>query len=348
MHKRNRKMKKLESSLLNMVVVLTVVTAVAAGLLAWGYHVTEGPISLQAQKTLADGIKAVMGCDDITVAAPDSITKDYDGKKSTYVVYTVKDNGGNELGKAVESTVMAFGGEMKVLVGFNRDNVILGYRVLESAETPGLGQKADTWFQKSGKGCIVGKGAMLKDAVIGDGAIIPDGMSIEGTIDRTAYKRKAVFIDRDDTINDDVGHCSRPEDIRLLPGVSNAIASLNRSGFLVIMVTNQSVIGRGMVDEKGLDAIHDKLREDLLATGGGVIDDIFYCPHLPDAGCDCRKPKPMLGLKAIEKYGIDPRYSFMVGDSDKDIEFGRNIGVKPIKVDGDYTFVDAVNDIIDA
>lgn len=198
-----------------------------------------------------------------------------------------------------------------------------------------------------GKGCIVGKGAMLKDAVIGDGAIIPDGMSIEGTIDRTAYKRKAVFIDRDDTINDDVGHCSRPEDIRLLPGVSNAIASLNRSGFLVIMVTNQSVIGRGMVDEKGLDAIHDKLREDLLATGGGVIDDIFYCPHLPDAGCDCRKPKPMLGLKAIEKYGIDPRYSFMVGDSDKDIEFGRNIGVKPIKVDGDYTFVDAVNDIID-
>ena len=148
-------MKKLESSLLNMVVVLTVVAAVAAGLLAWVNHVTEGPISLQAQKTLADGIKAVMGCDDITVAAPDSIIKDYDGKKSTYVVYTVKDNGGNELGKAVESTVMAFGGEMKVLVGFNRDNVILGYRVLESAETPGLGQKADTWFQKSGKGCIV-------------------------------------------------------------------------------------------------------------------------------------------------------------------------------------------------
>ena len=156
-------MKKLESSLLNMVVVLTVVAAVAAGLLAWVNHVTEGPISLQAQKTLADGIKAVMGCDDITVAAPDSITKDYDGKKSTYVVYAVKDNGGNELGKAVESTVMAFGGEMKVLVGFNRDNVILGYRVLESAETPGLGQKADTWFQKSGKGCIVGR-RMSSDA----------------------------------------------------------------------------------------------------------------------------------------------------------------------------------------
>ena len=156
-------MKKLESSLLNMVVVLTVVAAVAAGLLAWVNHVTEGPISLQAQKTLADGIKAVMGSDDITVAAPDSITKDYDGKKSTYVVYTVKDNGGNELGKAVESTVMAFGGEMKVLVGFNRDNVILGYRVLESAETPGLGQKADTWFQKSGKGCIVGR-RMSSDA----------------------------------------------------------------------------------------------------------------------------------------------------------------------------------------
>lgn len=198
-----------------------------------------------------------------------------------------------------------------------------------------------------GKGCIVGDGAVLKDTVIGDGAIIPAGMRIEGAVDRSAYKRKAVFLDRDDTINDDVGHCSRPEDIKLFPGVSDAIARLNRAGYLVIMVTNQSVIGRGMVDEKGLEAIHDKMRSDLLSTGGGVIDDIYYCPHLPDAGCDCRKPKPSLGLKAIEKYNIDPAYSFMIGDSDKDVEFGNNIGVRPIKVDSNYTFVDAVRDIID-
>ena len=198
-----------------------------------------------------------------------------------------------------------------------------------------------------GRGCTVGKGAVLKDTVIGDGAVIPENAVIEGPVDRSAYKRKAVFIDRDDTINDDVGHCSRPEDIKLFPGVSAAVKKLNDAGFLVIIITNQSVIGRGMVDEKGLEAIHDKMRADLLSQGGGVIDDIFYCPHLPDEGCECRKPKPLLGLKAIEKYNIDTSASYMVGDSDKDIEFGHNINVTSIKVDSEHTFVDAVNEIVD-
>ena len=217
------------------------------------------------------------------------------------------------------------------------DSLIMSHCIVEGAKIEG---------SILGKGCIVGD-AVLKDTVIGDGAIIPDGMSIDGPIDRSLYKRKAVFIDRDDTINDDVGHCSRPEDIKLFPGVSEAIGQLNKAGYLVIMVTNQSVIGRGMVDEKGLEDIHNKLREDLLATGGGVIDDIYYCPHLPDAGCDCRKPKPLLGRMAIEKYNIDVGHSFMIGDSDKDVEFGNNIGVRSVKVDSDYTFVDAVRDIVD-
>ena len=150
-------MKKLESSFLNMALVLTVVAAVSAGLLAWVNHVTTSPISQQAQKTLADGIKAVMGSDGIVVAKTDTVSKEYDGKQFIYVVHYINKEDNAPLGKAVESSVMGFGGEMKVLVGFDESNAILGYKILESAETPGLGQKADTWFQKSGKGNIIGK-----------------------------------------------------------------------------------------------------------------------------------------------------------------------------------------------
>ena len=197
-----------------------------------------------------------------------------------------------------------------------------------------------------GRGCIVGKGSHIRNVTLGDGAVVPDGSVIDSKESADRLLRKAVFLDRDDTINDDVGHCSRPEDIKLLPGVSKALRRLNEAGFLTVLITNQSVIGRGMTDEKGLERIHDKMKADLLATGGGVIDDIFFCPHLPDEGCECRKPKPLMGIRAIEKHSIDVSVSYMVGDSDKDVEFGRNIGVRPIKVDSAYTFVDAVDDII--
>ena len=197
-----------------------------------------------------------------------------------------------------------------------------------------------------GRGCIVGKGSLIKGVTIGDGAIIPEGAVIDSKDKADGLKRKAVFLDRDDTINDDIGHCSRPEDIKLLPGVSKALRRLNEDGFLTVLITNQSVIARGMTDEKGLERIHDKMKADLLATGGGVIDDIFFCPHHPDAGCECRKPKPLMGIRAIEKHNIDVSESYMIGDSEKDIEFGRNIKVTPIKVDEKYTFVDAVDDIL--
>jgi len=195
-----------------------------------------------------------------------------------------------------------------------------------------------------GRGCIVNSGCELKDVVIPDGAVIPEGTIMNGTVPE--LRRKAVFLDRDDTINDDVGHCSRPEDIRLFPGVSKALRRLNDAGFLTILITNQSVIGRGMTDEEGLERIHQKMRDDLLRTGGGIIDDIFFCPHLPDAGCDCRKPRPRMGIDAIRKHNIDVSVSYMIGDSDKDIEFGKNIGVRPIKVGKEYTFIDAVDEIL--
>ena len=151
-------MKKLESSLLNMVLVLTGVAVIMGGVLAYVNHLTEGPIAQQKEKALADGIKTVMACNDLTVAKTDEVKQnDAQGKEQTYTIYQIQDAQGKDLGAAVESTTMGFGGDLKVLVGFNPEGQILGYTLLEHAETPGLGAKADKWFQKGGKGDIIGK-----------------------------------------------------------------------------------------------------------------------------------------------------------------------------------------------
>ena len=163
-------MKKLESSLLNMVLVLTGVAVVMGGILAFVNHLTEGPIAQQKEKTLADGIKAVMVCDDIVVAKTDEVRQnDAKGKEQVFMIYQVKDAQGKDLGAAVESTTMGFGGDLKVLVGFNLEGTILGYTLLEHAETPGLGAKADKWFQKGEKGDIIGKDPKEKLTVSKDG-----------------------------------------------------------------------------------------------------------------------------------------------------------------------------------
>ena len=151
-------MKKLESSLTNMVLVLTLVAVIMGGILAYVNHLTEGPIAEQKEKALADGIKAVMVCDDLKVAKTDVVKQnDAKGKEMTFIVYQIKDAQGNDLGAAVESTTMGFGGDLKVLVGFDTKGTILGYTLLEHAETPGLGAKADQWFQDNMKGDIVGE-----------------------------------------------------------------------------------------------------------------------------------------------------------------------------------------------
>jgi len=151
-------MKKLESSLTNMVLVLTLVAVIMGGILAFVNHLTEGPINLQKEKALADGIKTVMVSDNITVAQPVEVKQnDAKGKEMVFTIYQVKDAQGNDLGAAVESTTGGFGGDLKVLVGFDPEGKILGYTLLEHAETPGLGAKADKWFQKGQKGDIIGK-----------------------------------------------------------------------------------------------------------------------------------------------------------------------------------------------
>ena len=141
-----------------MVLVLTLVAVIMGGILAFVNHLTEGPINAQKEKALADGIKTVMVCEDLTVANTVEVKQnDEKGKEITFTVYEVKDAQGQDLGAAVESTTGGFGGDLKVLVGFDPEGTILGYTLLEHAETPGLGAKADKWFQKGEKGDIIGK-----------------------------------------------------------------------------------------------------------------------------------------------------------------------------------------------
>jgi electron transport complex protein RnfG len=128
------------------------------GILAFVNHLTEGPINEQKTKALADGIKTVMVCNDLVVAKTDTVKQnDAKGKELTYIIYQIQDAQKKDLGAAVQSTTGGFGGDLKVLVGFDPEGKILGYTLLEHAETPGLGAKADKWFQKGQKGDIIGK-----------------------------------------------------------------------------------------------------------------------------------------------------------------------------------------------
>lgn len=150
-------MKKLESSLKNMVIVLVGFSLVVGAVLAGVNHITEKPIADKAEQTLAAGIKSVMGTEDLTVAEPQEVKKEFGGKEFAFVIHKCSDKSGKELGAAVESTTGGFGGDLKVLVGFDKEGKIMGYTILAASETPGLGAKATTWFQKDGKGSVIGK-----------------------------------------------------------------------------------------------------------------------------------------------------------------------------------------------
>lgn len=169
--------------------------------------------------------------------------------------------------------------------------------------------------------------------------------TICGIVEREMFGQRAVFIDRDDTIAKDVPYCSDPKLFNVYDFVPGAIRRLNDAGFLVIVVTNQSGIGRGYFDEETLRRIHEKMMAQVYA-GGGRIDDIFYCPHTPDVQCGCRKPEVGMGLAAIAKYRIDPSKSFMIGDSERDMGFASRLGCKGIRVSDGFTFADAVDELL--
>lgn len=153
-------------------------------------------------------------------------------------------------------------------------------------------------------------------------------------------KQKAIFLDRDGTINVYKGFLRNIDDFELIDGVAEAVRKINDTGYLVIVVTNQPVIARGEVKIDELDEIHNKM-ETLLGLDGAYLDAIYYCPHHPHKGyegeipelkieCECRKPKPGMLLKAASKYNIDLTKSYIVGDGENDIKAGIAAGCKTV------------------
>lgn len=143
--------------------------------------------------------------------------------------------------------------------------------------------------------------------------------------------KKAVFLDRDGTINEEINYLSKIEQLKILPKVSSAIKLLNENDFLVIMITNQSGVARGLFTMDTLDDINKHL-VNMLQSEGAKIDGIFICPHHPDFGCDCRKPKTGLLKEAASKFEIDLSSSYMIGDKYTDLKTGVNSGCKTILV----------------
>lgn len=169
-------------------------------------------------------------------------------------------------------------------------------------------------------------------------------------------KQKAIFLDRDGTINKYVGFLREIEQFELLPNTSEAIKKINDSGYLAIVVTNQPVVARGEVTFEQLDQIHNKM-ETLLGKDGAYLDGIYFCPHHPHKGfegeipelkveCECRKPKPGMLLQAAKDFNIDLSKSWMIGDSDNDILAGENAGCFTARVTEKYSLYDIVERIL--
>jgi D-glycero-D-manno-heptose 1,7-bisphosphate phosphatase len=143
--------------------------------------------------------------------------------------------------------------------------------------------------------------------------------------------RRFVLVDRDGTINEEVDYVLDPGRLRLVPGAARALRELRELGLGLVVVTNQSPIGRGWLTDEGLERIHERLSELLAAEGAGV-DGFYVCPHAPEEGCDCRKPATALARRAADEHGFELDRAFVVGDHRADVEMGRRIGARTILV----------------
>ncbi len=150
---------------------------------------------------------------------------------------------------------------------------------------------------------------------------------------------KAVFLDRDGVLNDDVHLITQPEQFRLLPGVPAALTRIADAGFHLIVVSNQPVVARGMITEPEVDILHEFLRGQITKQGGPRIEAFYFCPHHPDADvagyrkdCTCRKPRPGMIHQAAREHGLDPQASYMVGDRITDVIAGSKAGCRTIQV----------------
>lgn len=145
----------------------------------------------------------------------------------------------------------------------------------------------------------------------------------------TEAKSLAVFLDRDGTLMHDADYCSRPDQVRVFDGVAPALRQLKKAGYKLIVITNQSGIGRGFFTEKDYRAVEAEVSRQL---GEGLIDATYFCPDVPGQPSDCRKPAPGMVLQAAREHGIDLPGSFFVGDKEIDAECAHNAGVRAIRV----------------
>lgn len=162
------------------------------------------------------------------------------------------------------------------------------------------------------------------------------------TSDPKPSLKPAVFLDRDGTINQEVGYIRDLKNLALIPGAAEAIRNLNQLGIPVVVVTNQSGVARGYYPESWMEQLHGRLKE-LLAAEGAELDGVYYCPHLPDGevaeysfDCDCRKPEPGMLEQAAQELHLDLSRSFMIGDKATDIDVGLRVGCKTILLRSGY------------
>ncbi len=148
-------------------------------------------------------------------------------------------------------------------------------------------------------------------------------------------QRRFVALDRDGTVIAERHYLSDPEQVELLEGAADGLRRLRALGLGLVLVTNQSAVGRGYFDLARLEEIHRRLRE-LLAAEGVTLDGIYYCPHTPDDGCACRKPRPEMLRAAARELGFDPGRAFVVGDKECDVELGRGVGATTLLVRTGY------------
>lgn len=139
-------------------------------------------------------------------------------------------------------------------------------------------------------------------------------------------RNRAVFLDRDGTINEDKVYLSDVRNLKIIPGAIEAANLLKKEGFLIFIVSNQSGLARGFFGPEDLERIHDKIKEIF------PLDGIYYCPHHPDEDCPCRKPKPKMVLDIADKFRVDLGRSYLIGDALSDIEMGQRAGCKSILV----------------
>ena len=158
-------------------------------------------------------------------------------------------------------------------------------------------------------------------------------------LNKNRKRKRAVFLDRDGTILKEVEYLSDPDLIEILPDVEEAILRLNELGLLKIVVTNQSVVGRGIITLDRLQEIHSKLRE-LLRSKGIELDAIYFCPHKPEDNCDCRKPSHKMLLQAAKEHNIDLTKSFVIGDRLMDVLMGKSVEAKTVVIPSKWTSLD--------